>query len=61
MMLDFEIFQREIMMLDFDLTFQTNNVKSDLLYVCWVMLTSTFRALVKNPVKERFYGKRKKN
>ena len=31
MMLDIEIFQREIMMLDFDLTFQTNNVRSDLL------------------------------
>ena len=25
------------------------------------MLTSTLRALVKNPVKESFYGKRKKN
>ena len=24
------------------------------------MLTSTFRVLVKNPVKESFYGKRKK-
>ena len=48
------------MMLDFDLTCQTNKVRSDLLYVCWVMLTSTFRALVKNPVKERFYGKRNK-
>ena len=25
------------------------------------MLTSSLRALVKNPVKESFYGKRKKN
>jgi len=25
------------------------------------MLTSTFRTLIKNPVKESFYGKRKKN
>ena len=26
----------------------------------WEILTSAFRALVKNPVKESFYGKRKK-
>ena len=26
----------------------------------WEMLTSALRALVKNPVKESFYGKRKK-
>ena len=28
---------------------------------CRVMLTSFLRALVKNPVKESFYRKRKKN
>ena len=26
-----------------------------------VMLTSVLRALVKNPIKKSFYGKRKKN
>ena len=32
-----------------------------LAYHYWVMLTSAVRALVNNPVKESFYGKRKKN
>ena len=32
-----------------------------LIYKKREMVTSTLRALVKNPIKEIFYGKRKKN